>query len=60
MNKEMMKKVVVSKVVDLAVQTSVTSQGPCTFFFLGKPNAKCKLVNDDYVQLATFIKRNQS
>lgn len=59
MNKEMIKKAVASKVVDLAVQTAAGFPDTC-IIFLGKPKAKCELIADDYAQLATFIKRSQS
>ena len=57
MNKEMIKKAVASKVVDFAVGNSNSSS--CTFFF-GKPRERFELTLDDYIELATFIKRSQS
>lgn len=57
MNKEMMKKAVASKVVDLAVQTSKMPNQTC-FLILGKAKAKCDLTSDDYMTLATFMKRS--
>ncbi len=62
MNKEMMKKVVATKVVDIAVKTKKMPNGfdwpltDCPFLF-GKPKTKFDLTFDDYEELSTFMKR---
>ena len=61
MNKEMMKKTVAEKMVNLAVQSADLSQTSCcTLLFLGKPKENIKLTSDDYAALAAFMKRSQS
>lgn len=56
MKKEMMKKAVASKVVDMAIQTSKMPNQIC-FFVFGKPKTKYELTSDDYEGLAIFMKR---
>lgn len=59
MNKQMIKKTVANKVVDLATKNIFGIPGSCTFLF-GKPKERYKLTTDDYTELATFVKRSQS
>lgn len=56
MNKEMMKKAVANKVVDMAIQTAKMPNQLCVVL-CGKPNAKLDLTSDDYEVLANFIKQ---
>jgi len=56
MNKEMMKKAVANKMVDMAIQTAKMPNQICPFIF-GKPNSKLDLTSDDYEALANFIKQ---
>lgn len=56
MNKEMMKKVVANKVVDMAIQTAKMPYQIC-FWGLGKAKAKIDLTSDDYKELGYFMKQ---
>lgn len=56
MNKEMMKKAVANKVVDMAIQTSKMPNQICWAFW-GKPKSKYDLTSDDYEGLDAFMKR---
>lgn len=55
MNKDMIKKAVANKLVDMAVQTAKMSSNICWFTF-GKPKAMFDLTSDDYDGLAPFVK----
>lgn len=56
MNKGMLKKVVASKIVDMAVQTAKMPNQVCPFF-MGKPKTSYDLTSDDYISLTVFMKR---
>lgn len=54
MNKEMMKKIVANKVVDIAIQTAKMPNQACILTF-GKPKTKYDLTSDDYAMLESVI-----
>ncbi len=56
MNREMMKKAVAGKVVDMAVQAAKMPNQACYFCF-GKSKTNYKLSSNDYESLELFMNR---